>query len=401
MRVALYVPCASFLDPGLSGDKVILEGIASGLRERGHELHLVSRLDAREVGRGRIPAYRVLLDAGRVASEMRRFRPDAWLVYTPSVTYPDLFGWWQRPQRYVLFAADNGRPERLTRRLRPFFAAAHKRSVRAADVVGVFRPRSGARLAALGVAPERIALLPPMVAMPPSTVSREEARRSLSLPPDAPIVLCVSRLTGTKRDGRPGKTEGVLELVRSAQGLPANAMCVVVGDGRGRVEVEAERERLGLGERVQLVGAVPNEHIDLYYAACDVFAYPYSLDRPWMAVLEAQAAGRPVVTMRTGSGEATVDDGKTGLLAEDEADFRACLAELLRDPDRCTSMGAAARDYVRRNHSLAVRIDQLEAALSGEAITGLSTTPREQERRRTRPRRSRLAPSNPVARGGS
>ena len=43
---------------------------------------------------------------------MQRFAPEGWVVYMPSVTYPDLFGWWQRPARYVVFAADKGRRER-------------------------------------------------------------------------------------------------------------------------------------------------------------------------------------------------------------------------------------------------------------------------------------------------
>jgi glycosyltransferase involved in cell wall biosynthesis len=373
MRIALHVPRPDFLRPGFSGDHFILPGIRFGLMERGHEVQVVSYLDAREVGRGRIPAVRVLSEAVQVRNRMRRFRPDAWLVYTPSVTYPDLFGWWQRPRRYVLYAADKGRPERLPRRLRPFFSAAHRRSLLSADVVGVYRPRSARRLESLGVAPERLVVLPPMVAMPSVEMSQEEARRSLDLPLDVPMVVCVSRFTGPKGDGRPGKTEGVLELVRSMAKVPQKAVCVIVGDGEGRPEIEEERARVGLGERVRLTGAVPNRDIHRYYAASDVFAYPYDLDRPWLAGLEAQASGRPVVTMRTGSAEATVDDGRTGLLAGSVDEFRARLAELLGDRERCRAMGQAAREYVTRHHSLEVRVRQLEECLTGPTAETSST----------------------------
>jgi glycosyltransferase involved in cell wall biosynthesis len=366
MRIALHVPRPDFLQPGFSGDHFILPAIRSGLTERGHEIEVVSYLDARDLGRGRIPARRIFGEAVRVRKRMRRFRPDAWLVYTPSVTYPDLFGWWQRPRRYVLYAADKGRPERLPRRLRPFFSAAHRRSLLTADAIGVYRPRSATRLEFAGVAPERIVVLPPMVAMPTVEISQEEARRSLDLPLDVPVVVCVSRFTGPKGDGRPGKTEGVLQLVRSMAEVPRDALCVVVGDGQGRPEIEAERARLGLGERVRLTGAVPNRDIHAYYAASDVFAYPYDLDRPWLAGLEAQASGRPVVTMRTGSAEATVDDGHTGLLAGDFNEFRARLAELLGNRARCEAMGRAAREYVARHHSREVRVGQLESLLEGQ-----------------------------------
>jgi glycosyltransferase involved in cell wall biosynthesis len=366
LRIALHVPRPDFLQPGFSGDHFILPAIRSGLTERGHEVQVVSYLDAREVGRGRTPARHLISEAVRVRRRMRRFRPDAWLVYTPSVTYPDVFGWWQRPRRYVLFAADKGRPERLPRRLRPFFSVSHRRSLLTADAVGVYRPRSAARLESMGVAPERIVVLPPMVAMPAVQMSQEDARRSLDLPLDVPVVVCVSRFTGPKGDGRPGKTEGVLELVRSIPEVPSNALCVIVGDGEGRAEVDAERARLGLAERVRLTGAVPNSDVHTYYAASDVFAYPYDLDRPWLSGLEAQASGRPVVTMRTGSAEATVDHGRTGLLAEDFEEFRARLAELLGDRARCESMGRAAREYVDKHHSLEVRVRQLESMLAGQ-----------------------------------
>jgi glycosyltransferase involved in cell wall biosynthesis len=365
VRIALNVPRPGFLQPGFSGDHFILPAIRSGLTERGHQVEVVSYLDAREAGRGNVPARRILIEALRVRRRMGRFRPDAWLVYTPSVTYPDLFGWWQRPRRYVLYAADKGRPERLPRRLRPFFSAAHRRSLFTADVVGVYRPRSAQRLESVGVAPDRIAVLPPMVSMPTVEISREDARRSLDLPLDVPVVVCVSRFSGPKGDGRPGKTAGVLELIRSMAQVPHDALCVIVGDGEGRADVEAERARLGLRERVRLTGAVPNRDVHTYYAASDVFAYPYDLDRPWLSGLEAQASGRPVVTMRTGSAEATVDDGRTGLLAANGDEFRTRLSELLGNRERCQAMGQAAREYVAGHHSLEVRIGQLEDALLG------------------------------------
>jgi glycosyltransferase involved in cell wall biosynthesis len=145
--------------------------------------------------------------------------------------------------------------------------------------------------------------------------------------------------------------------------IPEPALCVVVGDGEGRSEIQAERGRLGLEERVRLMGAVPNQDVHRYYAAADVFAYPYDLDRPWLSGLEAQASGRPVVTMRTGSAESTVEDGRTGLLAANADEFRARLAELLSDRERCMRMGRAAREYVTSHHSLDVRIRQLESLL--------------------------------------
>ena len=55
---------------------------------------MVSELDARDLWRGRVPIRRFLREAVAVRRRMRRLEPDGWLVYSSSVTYPDLFGWW-------------------------------------------------------------------------------------------------------------------------------------------------------------------------------------------------------------------------------------------------------------------------------------------------------------------
>jgi glycosyltransferase involved in cell wall biosynthesis len=70
--------------------------------------------------------------------------------------------------------------------------------------------------------------------------------------------------------------------------------------------------------------------------------------------------------MRTRSAEATVDDGRTGLLAANAHEFRAQLVELLGNRERCERMGRAAREYVARHHSLEVRLQQLEALLKAQ-----------------------------------
>jgi glycosyltransferase involved in cell wall biosynthesis len=364
MRIAFHVPRASFLGAGYSGDQVLVAGLIDGLRQLGHDVQIVSRIDARDVGRGRVPLHRMVREMLRVRRRIGDFAPDAWLVYGPSVTEPDLFGWWQRPMRYVLFAAYYGHPERLAAPWRTLFTAAHRRSILNAEAVAVFRPRTAARIRDLGIGDERVVILPPAVAVPTSVTPKQEARRALGLPSDDPIVLCVSRFSVRRRDGRPGKVAMLRELLRAIAALPPPVLCAIVGDGPGRSEIEGESARLGLHERVRFAGRVPD--VLAYFAACDVFAYPYELDRPWLALLEAQASGRPVVTMRTGSAQLIVDDGRTGLLAGDIEEFRTHLAALVADQVRCDEMGQAAREYASRVHSMDVRVREILALLSGQ-----------------------------------
>ena len=328
-------------------------------------MEIVSRTDVRDYWRGRLPARRLLAETIAVRRRMRRFAPDAWLVYGPSATYPDLFGWWPKPNRYVLLATGIGKPGRMPRPWRWLFPRAHRRSLERADVVAVYRPKSRKGLQELGVEDERIRVLPLASPAWDSVPDQAEARDRLDLPQDSPVVLSVSRLPEARADGRPWKTEMVLELLEAGPRLPDEAVLVHVGDGPGRERVEAKSDRLGLNGRLRLAGAIGHDEAVWYYAACDFFAFPDLRDFPWLAVLEAQACGRPVVTTRTRSAEMTVDEGRTGLLADDREEFVSQVATLARDRARCREMGNAAREYAALAHSMETRVRQIEDLLRG------------------------------------
>src|SRR5688572_11604314 len=181
---------------------------------------------------------------------MKRFSPDAWLAYDTSRTYPDLFGWWQRPRRYVLIGAHTWQSRRIPRRWRAVLAWAYRRTLRRADLVTVLLPRTFERLLDdHGVERERLRLLFTAVPIPPTVPSQEDARRRLGLPLEAPIVLCTTRLT--EPGSGQGKTEMVLDLLSVAPSLSRETVVVVGGDGPGRPRIEAEVERLALGDRVR------------------------------------------------------------------------------------------------------------------------------------------------------
>jgi glycosyltransferase involved in cell wall biosynthesis len=367
MRIALHVPRASYLEPGTSGDPIFLGALVDGLRGRGHEVEVVTRTDVRDYWRGRRSARTLLADVVSARRRMKRFAPDAWIVYGASATYPDVLGWWQRPRRYVLIATGVGKADRMPRPWRWLLPRAHRRALARADAVTVYRPTSVDPLRALGVPDDRIRVLPLASPTWEAVPSQEEARERLDLPQDAPVVLSVSRLPAPREDGKPWKTEMVVELLESEATLPPDAILLHVGDGPGRGVVEEKARELGLRERLRLPGAVEHHDAVWYFAACDFLAFPSLRDFPWLAVLEAQSCGRPVVTTKTHSAEMTVEDGRTGLLADDREEFAKHLRALARDRARCRRLGAAAREYVERAHSLDVRLDQIERLLGARA----------------------------------
>lgn len=364
MRIAFYSPRSTHLEPGLAhgGDPIFLDALFGALRERGHEVRIVSRLNVRDLWRGRVPARRFVREAFAIRRAMKQFAPDGWIVYNPSRTYPDLFGWWQRPRRYVLLGAHTWQSKRMPRRWRWPLAFAFRQSLRRADVILAPRPATAERLRIAGASKQKLRILPPGVRVEPRVPSRDDARRRLGLPGTAPVVLVVSRFTGEK-EAKERKTETVLALLEVVRGLPSHYLLAAVGDGPGRPRVEEAILEFGLDERVRLLGAVSHDDLKWCFAACDVYAYPDLLDRPRLAVLEAQACGRPVVAMRTGSAELTVDAGSTGLLANDLNEFGSHLAALAGDRARCERMGQAARRYVAAVHSIDVRAQQFEELL--------------------------------------
>jgi glycosyltransferase involved in cell wall biosynthesis len=157
----------------------------------------------------------------------------------------------------------------------------------------------------------------------------------------------------------------VVDLLSVVASLSPDVMIVLAGDGPGRPRIESEVAQLGLGNRVRLAGAVEHGAIQWLFAACDVYAQPFPLDSPSLSVLEAQACGRPVVTMRTGSAELTVDAGRSGLLADTLEEFEEHLAALTSDRARCAVMGRHARQFIADFHSNEVRARQIEELLAG------------------------------------
>lgn len=358
MRIAFHLPRASFLKPGESGDRVFVRALRAELERRGHEVRVVSQLNARDIWRGRVSLVRLVREAIAVRKEMKLFSPDAWLVFSPVVSSPDLFGWWLGPRRYVLLSADAGsHGPSMPRAWRWLFSLAHRRSLKRADHLTAERPACAARLRSAGVPDERVSVCPLAVSGWKSIPSRDEARTRLEVREETPLILCIARFSHRK-------SETVLRLFAAFSGLPPHVTLLVAGDGPARERLEREVRRLGLEHRVRLLGRWGYNDVPWLYAACDLYAYPGDTTDVSSTVLEAQSCGRPVVAMDTSSVRLTIDNGNTGLLARDQKELQAHLAALACDRARCKSMGEAAREYFTSHHSIEVQAGQIERLLA-------------------------------------
>jgi glycosyltransferase involved in cell wall biosynthesis len=153
---------------------------------------------------------------------------------------------------------------------------------------------------------------------------------------------------------RPAKgIEVLLEAARSVGG----ARFLIIGDGPMRAEWTRLAASLGIGDRIQWAGH--RRDIEALLAGCDLFAYPTLDDAFPTVLLEAMAAGLPVVASDVGGVPEIVDDGVTGRLVPpgDAGRLAAAINELLAHPD---SMGEAGRARVRREFSTEAWIARLD-----------------------------------------
>jgi glycosyltransferase involved in cell wall biosynthesis len=140
---------------------------------------------------------------------------------------------------------------------------------------------------------------------------------------------------------------------------------LVAGDGPARPGIARALEAAAPG-RVRMLGTVPASDVASMYAAADLCIWPAFNEAYGMAMLEAQAAGVPVVSCAHRGVPDVVLDGRTGLLAPSgDAPALARLSrELLGDPDRRMRLGQEARRFVTTERSLQTAALQLGRALA-------------------------------------
>jgi phosphatidylinositol alpha-mannosyltransferase len=147
--------------------------------------------------------------------------------------------------------------------------------------------------------------------------------------------------------GRPEKRKGLEHLMRAfarVKALRPDVRLLVVGPGRfGRYERMARSLRL---RDVVFAGYVPYEELTRYHHTADVFCAPNTgFESQGIVLLEAMAAGLPIVASNIEGYAAVLTHGVEGLLAlpGDEAGLAAALLELLADAGRRRHMGEQGR----------------------------------------------------------
>jgi glycosyltransferase involved in cell wall biosynthesis len=171
----------------------------------------------------------------------------------------------------------------------------------------------------------------------------ESDRTRAELGPNMPFTFVIS--------GRLEPRKGI-DIALGALALVDGARLSVLGDGAERERLEARARAIGLADRVQFHGYVRDPR--------DVLATAHAVlcssreEGLGIALLEAMAMGRPIVTVPVGGVPEIVKDGGTGWIARASTaeSLAERMREAMRDVTRLVTMGRAARAFVERTCSL-------------------------------------------------
>ncbi len=373
MRIAFYAPMKPPDHPAPSGDRRMARLLIAALQQAGHEVVLASRLrtwraepDPEEL-EGLEAASVGEADAliERALSQAENERPALWFTYHVYYKAPDWIGPRVAEALSIpyLAAEVSLAPKRAggpwDRGHRAVLAAL----ARAAAVITLNPGDTACLPEASKVRPLAPFLDPAPFAV--ASAGRSAQRRRLAarhgLQLEAPWLLAVAMM-------RPGDKLASYRLL--AEALKKNAgrpwQLLVAGDGPAAAEVRAAfgwaaADKAGSG-RVHFLGEMPADALPCLYGAADLLVWPAINEAYGMVLLEAQAAGLPVLAGRGPGVEALVADGESGRLAEPGSaeSFAETLAELLDDPGKRTVFGQSARERVAARHGLDLASRELD-----------------------------------------
>lgn len=220
-------------------------------------------------------------------------------------------------------------------------------SLPAADrVLTVCTPFAG-MLSQQGVSPTKIHVLPNSVEIRPLNKAEQRAavRARLGFAPEERMLLSVGRLSREK--GHADVIAAMAQLQRLVPGTPLRH--VLVGDGPERQNLEQLAAASEVAGRFVFAGH--HRDVSPFYAAADVFLLPSHSEGSPNVLLEAMAAGLPVVACSVGGVPETATDEESALLVQPRQpqQLASAAARLLGDPKLASVLGRNAQRRVQEN----------------------------------------------------
>lgn len=329
------------------GLESVVAALGEGQRLAGAEVSVVAVLEPGEGGEDHpfvrsladkgvpalvleVPARSYLLERRLLRGLLDEFRPD--VVHTHGFR-PDLVdGGVARKAGVPVVATVHGFTGRNGWRIR-IYEALQVRALRRFDAVVAVSAPLAQELESRGVPARRIHLHPNAWRPGAVPLDRAEARARLGLEPDRLQIGWVGRLSDEK--GPDVLVQALAELADMSW------TASFLGDGPLRTELEARVRALDLDGRVRWHGPIPEA--GRYMEAFDLVAHSSRTEGTPIVLLEAMAAGRPMVATSVGGVPDLVGDAARLVPADDVEGLASAIRSLLGDPGARVELGEAAR----------------------------------------------------------
>lgn len=203
-----------------------------------------------------------------------------------------------------------------------------------------------------GIPLEKLVVIPNGVRVPDMA---RVARTALGVPEDAFVLCGAGRLSPEKGFDR------VIEALATPALRARPVVLLIAGEGPSRAALEALAAACGVAARVHLLG----HRADLpgVLRAADAFVLSSLHEGMSNVLMEAMALGLPCVSTPVGGVDELLRDGESGLVvpAAEPAPIAAAVARLMDDPELARRLGAAARERMAREFSLAANVRRFES----------------------------------------
>lgn len=185
-------------------------------------------------------------------------------------------------------------------------------------------------------------------------LDKAAARKQLGLPLDVNLLLTAGRLVPWKG------FLGLIETMEAFKGKKPYTRLIIVGDGPERDVLARAVSEKGLGEHVTLVGSQSRDVLAMYLWAADLFILNTAFESFSYVIVEAMAAGVPVITTRIGNLEEILTDKKEGLLVSwnDREQILTSINTILSQPEQREQMIINAQRKARQ-FSIDHTVDQI------------------------------------------
>lgn len=359
IRVLSWTP---FYWPNIGGIEIFAADLLAGLRERGHEVAVITGHPGYELPdedtRNGVPIYRLpfikaLEDRDPLAIlEVRKRVAALKTTFAPDVIHINF------SDPSVLFHLQT-----LTARPAPFAVTVHALAQHeggAESLLGRLLREADRVVAVSGAILRQIRLIEPEIEARSSLIYNGLAVPSLAPAPrplNPPRLVCLGRVIEEK--GFDLAIAALAELIPDFPGI----RLTVAGDGPALPGLKNQARDLGIAEAVDFVGWVSPDAVPELMNTATVMVMPSRWEEPFgLVAVEAALMARPVVAARVGGLAEVVADGEGGHLVDkdDAAAIARAVGHLLQDPEAADRMGRAGRQRAQEMFSLDSEIDAYE-----------------------------------------